>query len=215
MKKIPAVFVYDPATLGGGRGAKGSGARYMDQVTPGCEWVLAGEGEATEKLDGSACLVQGGKLFKRYDAKHGKTPPPGFVPAQPEPDPKTGHWPGWLPVGDGPDDKWHRRAWASAQEAGGIQDGTYELIGEGVQGDPYELENATLLIAHGVMFSKVALWIAALEEARPLLVGPRTFTSIASTLEQFYIEGIVFHHPDGRMAKVTRKGFGLPWGRGG
>ena len=41
-------------------------------VTPGFEWVLAGEGIATVKWDGSCCAVFGGQFFKRYDAKHGK-----------------------------------------------------------------------------------------------------------------------------------------------
>src|ERR1700757_2258583 len=81
-----------------------------DEVVPGAEWVLAGEGVATRKWDGTCCKVENGRLFKRYDAKKGKTPPDGFIPAQEQPDPNTGHWPGWLEVGDGPDDKWHREA---------------------------------------------------------------------------------------------------------
>lgn len=40
-----------------------------EQVTPGCEWVLAGEGVATRKRDGTACLFSRGILWKRYDAK--------------------------------------------------------------------------------------------------------------------------------------------------
>jgi hypothetical protein len=53
-----------------------------------------------------------------------------------EPDPKTGHWPGWLPVGDGPDDKYHREAFGSGeygpkdfQHGMTWNDGTYELVG--------------------------------------------------------------------------------------
>lgn len=49
-------------------------------------------------------MIRGGRLFKRYDAKHGKIPPPDFEPAQP-PDDVTGHWPGWVPVGEGPADQ--------------------------------------------------------------------------------------------------------------
>lgn len=44
-------------------------------VTDGCEWVLKGEGIATRKLDGTACMVKDGKLFARYDfytIVHGK-----------------------------------------------------------------------------------------------------------------------------------------------
>ena len=80
-----------------------------DELVPGAEWVPAGEGIATRKFDGTCCMVRAGQLFKRYDAKAGKTPPAGFEAAQ-EPDAVTGHHPGWLPVGEGPDDRWHREA---------------------------------------------------------------------------------------------------------
>src|SRR5688572_32673379 len=80
-----------------------------DEVTPGAEWVINGEGVATRKWDGTCCMIKEGVLYKRYDAKHGKTPPEGFLPAQ-EPDPVTGHWPGWLKVGNGKEDKYHREA---------------------------------------------------------------------------------------------------------
>ena len=49
-----------------------------DEVVPGSEWVIAGEGVATRKFDGTCCRVQGGVLCKRFDAKAGKAPPPGF-----------------------------------------------------------------------------------------------------------------------------------------
>ena len=40
-------------------------------VTPGLEWVLAGEGVATEKIDGACCAIIDGVFYKRYDAKKG------------------------------------------------------------------------------------------------------------------------------------------------
>lgn len=46
-----------------------------DQVVPGAEWVLAGEGQPTRKYDGTCCMVRDDKLYKRYDAKEGKRPP--------------------------------------------------------------------------------------------------------------------------------------------
>src|ERR1700761_2185913 len=74
-----------------------------DQVEKGCEWVAAGEGVATQKIDGMCAKIENHILYKRYDAKNGKTPPAGFIPAQ-EPDKVTGHWPGWLLVtGDNSD----------------------------------------------------------------------------------------------------------------
>lgn len=38
---------------------------------------------------------------------------------------------------------------------------------------------------------------------------PRTFEGIREFLRWREIEGIVFHHPDGRMAKVKKKDYGM------
>ena len=38
-------------------------------VTPGLEWVLAGDGVATEKIDGACCAIIDGVFYKRYDAR--------------------------------------------------------------------------------------------------------------------------------------------------
>jgi hypothetical protein len=76
-------------------------------------WVLEGEGLATIKFDGTSTMVKDELLFKRYDAKGGKTPPEGFVPAEAAPDIHTGHWPGWIKVSDtDPADRWHREAFS-------------------------------------------------------------------------------------------------------
>jgi hypothetical protein len=160
-----------------------------DELVPGAEWVVAGEGVATRKHDGTCCMVRDGRLFKRYDAKAGKTPPAGFEPAQ-DADPKTGHWPGWMPVGDGPDDKWHREG---LKLSGPCPDGTYELVGPKVQGNP-EQYAAHALVPHG---------------AETLPDAPRTFQALREYLAAEDIEGIVWHHADGRMVKIKGKDFGL------
>lgn len=171
-----------------------------DEVVPGAEWVLAGEGRATVKFDGTCCLVRDGKLYKRYDAKRGKPPPAGFEPAQ-DPDPVTGHWPGWVLVGTGPEDQWHREALAHYKPSAETLlsciplDGTYELIGPKVQGNPYRLTHHTLQPHGGAELCNV----------------PREFAGLRAWLATNAIEGIVWHHPDGRMVKVKRKDFGLPW----
>jgi hypothetical protein len=157
-----------------------------DEVVPGAEWVLNGEGVATRKFDGTCCLIQDGKLYKRYDAKQGKTPPEGFLPAQ-EPDAVTGHWPGWLPVGDSPADQYHREAF---NEEPVFSDGTYELVGPKVQGNP-EGYDSHQLIRHG----------------SETLDAPRTFEGLKTWLAIEIIEGVVWHHPDGRMVKIKRKDF--------
>ena len=107
------------------------------------------------------------------------------MPAQ-EPDPITGHWPGWVLVGNGPDDRWHSEAMHVA-----LQDGTYELVGPKIQGNPDKFAAHTL-IKHG-------------ESLLP--DAPRTFSAIKAYLEPLQIEGIVWHHPDGRMVKIKRKDF--------
>jgi hypothetical protein len=192
MKKIISLFQrnYDGDRL------------VRNEITPGAEWVVAGEGVATRKYDGTCCMVRGGKLFKRYDAKRGKTPPPGFEPSQ-DPDPVTGHWPGWVPVGDGPEDRWHREAmtvgpcWEGSDITGRrllqLPDGTYELVGSKVQGNPEGLSHH-VLIPHG---------------ATKYPDCPRDFDGLKEWLSGSYIEGIVWHHPDGRMVKIKKKDFGL------
>lgn len=177
MKKIISLFQrnYDGDRL------------VRDEVVLGAEWVIAGEGVATRKFDGTCCMIRGGQLFKRYDAKGGKPVPRGFEPAQ-DADPVTGHWPGWMPIiGDGmPEDRWHREAMHAA-----LQDGTYELVGPKIQGNPDKFAAHTL-IKHG-------------ESLLP--DAPRTFSAIKAYLEPLQIEGIVWHHPDGRMVKIKRKDF--------
>lgn len=166
-----------------------------NEVTPGAEWVINGEGVATRKWDGTCCKIEKGQLYKRYDAKHGKTPPVGFIPAQ-DPDPVTGHWPGWLIVGDGPEDKWFRVGWVGGiDDNGPLPDATYELVGPKINGNKDQFDKHTL-IKHG---SKV-------------LDAPRNFVDLRYWFAEIvHIEGVVWHHPDGRMVKIKTKDFGWKW----
>lgn len=197
MKKIPSVFVRDWS---------GDRSRLLPQVAPGCDWVLEGAGWATRKWDGSACLIQDGRLWKRFDAKRGRIPPTDFLPAQAQPDSETGHWPGWVPVGDRPEDRWHQEAWKNS-DGPALEEGTYELLGPKVQNNPEQLAEHQL-IRHGA------------EIFDDLMTGaPRTFESLRDWLAAQPIEGIVFYgmvscrHPwiGGDMAKLKRRDFGLPW----
>jgi len=165
-----------------------------DEVVPGAEWVIAGEGSATEKYDGTCCMVRDGALWKRHDVKRGRTAPEGWEQAQ-DPDPVTGHWPGWLLVGDGPEDQWHREAFEYDPR---LPDGTYELVGPKVQGNPYGLTRHWIY-GHGA----------------PLAVPPSRvdFAWLANYLATADVEGIVWHHPDGRMVKIKARDFGLKWPR--
>lgn len=177
MKKMQTVFVIDRTTR-----------RATDAVQVG--WVMDGEGTATIKHDGTSCMIEGGVLHARFDAKHGKTAPEGWIACEPQPDPVTGHWPGWLPVGAGdPATKWHREAFDAT-----LPDGTYELVGPKVQRNRYGLAQHELW-RHGSVIVEVE----------------RTREALLDWLTSHDEEGLVFHHPDGRMAKLRRKDFGLPW----
>ena len=187
MKKIPRVFKMDPNNK----------ALCLPEPTPGCEWVLEGEGIATRKYDGTACLVRAGVLYKRYDAKNGKTPPEGWTPCEDKPDEITGHWPGWLPISDtAPEDWMHRAVFegTTGMSLATYEDGTYELCGPKVGKNPEKLERY-VLIRHGQNIHEAA----------------RDFQGLCAYLAVKQIEGLVFHHPDGRMAKIRRKDFGFQW----
>jgi hypothetical protein len=176
MRKIPTLF-------------------QMTTVTPGCEWVLEGEGVPTVKWDGTACLYLEGRLYKRHTIQaHDTDYPTDWLPAQPMPDPNTLRHPGWMPVTDGPGDKWHR---TGLRRAGRMREGqTYELCGPKINGNRHQFDRI-MLIEHGL---------------RKLDADPRTYAEILEWLTQDKLyEGIVWHHPDGRMAKVKKRDFHIHW----
>jgi hypothetical protein len=171
----------------------------LKTVTPGCDWVIAGIGTASRKRDGTACLVREGVLYKRYDAKQGKAPPANGIPCDPQPDPVTGHWPHWIPVGEEPESKWHLAAWRAFHQLHSLplEDGTYELCGPHFS--PTEGLEVDRFFKHG---------------SEPITDGylDRTWDDIYIFLKNNNIEGIVFVHPDGeRMVKIRRDDYGLPW----
>lgn len=188
MRKIPSLFLRD---------WNGDRSRVTREVNPEAQWVIDGEGKATRKWDGTAVLVRGGDLYARFDAKNGKAPPPGFEPAQ-DPDPETGHWPGWVKVSDQPLYKWHAAAWKYWTETSvaaclPFADGTYELCGPHFQTNPERFDR-DLFVRHGE---------DAIEDA------PRSFDALAEWFRGQDLEGIVWHRSDGAMAKIKKCDFGL------
>lgn len=181
MNKIPTIFVRDMSR---------QPALVVQEWTPGCEWVRDGEGRATRKWDGTCCLVRAGKLYKRRELRQGETAPPNFESTGT--DGVTGKTVGWVPVGDGPEDRWHREAFNVPHP-----DGTYELCGPKIQGNKDDWQTH-ILVPHGE---------ADRNEA------PRDFEGLKAFFQEDgnKIEGLVWHHPDGRMAKIKRRDFGLKW----
>ncbi|MFE9398627.1 hypothetical protein [Streptomyces flavidovirens] len=181
MRKIPTLFVRD---------FDARPALVLPEVTSGCEWVIAGEGKATRKWDGTCVMLDAsGEWWARREVKPGKTPPPRF--AQISFDPETGKAVGWEPMAQSSYAKIHA-------EAAGIHHnwphGTYELCGPKINGNPEGLERHTL-IRH-----------ATAEQLDPDF-DERTFEGVADFLRRHQWEGLVFHHPDGRMAKIKARDF--------
>ena len=192
MKKIPTLFVRDPDNM----------KLVLDRVTPGLEWVLDGQCIAREKLDGTACAILNGWLYKRHTVKilPAGIPmePHGFIPSAGLDGSKQ---PGWVPVGDGPEDRWHREAF---QKFVSPPNGTYELIGPKVQGNPYVRQNHALVSHEATSRFRVPdLSLAGLEAFMSEELGTASVHS--------FIEGIVFWGPEGPVAKIKRRDFGLPW----
>lgn len=189
MRKIPTLFKREFVNH--------NVVNILPEVTEGCEWVLNGEGIATRKWDGTCCCIMDGKLYKRYDAKHGKPIPDGAIPCQAEADAVTGHLPCWVLVSfDNPADKWFAKAYTEQIEQGyEFKEGTYELCGIHFQGNPEGFSDDHF-IRHG-------------EEI--LNVSDRTFEGIRKFLEENKLEGIVFHRGNGDMCKIKRSDFRLPW----
>lgn len=201
MKKIPTLFQREFENH--------KVVNILDEITPGCEEAFK-YGIAMEKYDGACCAIIDGELYKRYDAKKGKTPPEGAIPCC-EPDEVTGHWPHWVKCDrNNPADKWFfaaRDMWDSD-----IEDGTYEAIGKHFQGNPYGMEKDTL-IPHAPygedrgLDSFTELWGGSVQ-AFDL---ERTFIGVRRFLENHYLEGIVFWLNGEPVCKIKKTDFGLLW----
>jgi len=102
-----------------------------------------------------------------------------------------------VPVSDGNEDRWHREAFDALASK---KDGTYELMGPKVQGN-LEGYPEHVLLAHA--------------ETTVLTDCPRSFVELREYLVDHAIEGIVWHHDDGRMVKIKGKDFGIKRHRAG
>jgi hypothetical protein len=189
MRKIPTVFKRDPDDR----------AHVLPEVNPGCEWVLAGEGQATRKFDGTCVMLdENGDWWARREVKPGKASPANYLPV--ETDKATGKTVGWEPIGQSAFAKHFEQAldFTRARFAP-TPPGTYELIGPKVNGNPEQRQHHEL-VAHAK--AEVSLDdrdhdLRSYEAIRELVLG----------LAMNGWEGLVYHHPDGRMAKIKARDF--------
>lgn len=183
MEKIPTLFERD---------WDGDRRYVLPQVTAGCEWVIDGEGMPTRKYDGTCVMLdRDGDWWARREVKEGKPEPEGFVSLGT--DPETLKTVGWEPAAQSAFAKWHKEALGNPYERRPI--GTYELVGPKVNGNP-EGAGGHELIRHA--------------DAEFLADVPRDFGSLAEWLHAHPFEGVVWHHPDGRMAKIKKRDFRVP-----
>lgn len=186
MNKIPSVFLRDPENMN----------LLTREPHPDALWVLAGEGLATRKYDGTCVMVDAdGKWWARREVKPGKVTPLNWIPV--EKDDVTGKIMGWEPI----EQSGFRNFLGHAVALRDFSPGTYELCGPKINGNPEKLDVPTLF-KH--------------EDAEVFLLFGRPQTYDYDRLRETVLfvnqergwEGIVWHHADGRMAKLKAKDFG-------
>lgn len=176
MKKIPTVLVRNPDDR----------AHVLPEIAPGCEWVLDGEGVPTRKYDGTCVMLdENGEWWARREVKKGKTPPARWISV--DFDETTGKSVGWEPISQSPFAKFHAEAAEGENWGRGL---TYELCGPKINGNPEGFDHHEL-IAH--------------VDAQSTDVQPNSpdgLVDLVRAVGETGWEGIVWHHPDGRMAKL-------------
>ncbi|MGR6319893.1 DUF5565 family protein [Micromonospora soli] len=179
MHKIPTLFRRDPDDR----------KRVLPEAHPACQWVLDGEGRPTRKYDGTCVMLdEDGTWWARREVRPGRTRPPGYQPVMT--DDVTGKTVGWEPIEQSPYARYHAEALADSPER--HRPGTYELIGPKINGNPEGVRGHEL-VRHG--------------DAEKLDV-PRDLDGLRDwLLAHPRYEGIVWHHPDGRRAKLKHRDF--------
>jgi hypothetical protein len=183
MEKIPTLFERD------------NEFHVFDRPRSECSWVFAGEGIGTEKLDGTnvRLTVRSGQLVRVEKRRN-----PSAVQK------RQGIVDGWYVDTDSfaADDRWILTA-ARNTDVTGWADGEHscEALGPRIQGNPLALAEQRC----------VPFNVAAPE----YVAVPRNFDELRAYLANleskfapgYLAEGVVFHHPDGRRAKIKRKDF--------
>ncbi len=183
MEKIPTIF------------QRGDNFRVTNQVHPDCSWVLDGEGIATEKLDGTnvRLTIRSGKCVRLEKRKN------------PNKKQKTqGIKDGWYVEADelSPEDKWIYECMLNT-DVSSWPDGEHssEALGPKIQGNPLKLKEHICVPFDMEIptFDNIERSFDGLKEALSEMESKYSPTNL--------VEGIVFHHVDGRRAKIKRKDF--------
>lgn len=186
MNKTPSVFLRNFENM----------HEMTREVNPLCQWVLDGEGVPTRKYDGS-CVMRGDmQWWARREVKKDKTPPIDWVPV--EVDDITGKRMGWEPIANSGYYRYWQEAYMEPDKSPWA-DGTYELCGPAINRNPEKFETHRLIkhseaevlkinFEHGIDYNSIQHIILYMNE-------------------RWGWEGLVWHHPDGRMAKMKARDY--------
>lgn len=182
MEKIPSLFVRD---------WDGNKDHVTREIDPRCGWVFTDPGvRALRKWDGTCVMYDGSQWWARREVKPGKATPPGFVRIST--DDVTAKVMGWIPASE----SGYAKYLAEAIGDDDWKPGTYELCGPRVNGNPEGLFSHSL-IRHDEA-GVVDFEMADYDDVREVVLN---------THARFGAEGIVWHHPDGRMCKIKARDF--------
>ena len=195
MKKMPTLFVREFVK----KGKKTIKINITEEVEKGCEWALSGKVIAYRKFDGTCCMIEERKLYKRFDYKEGRKLPEGAIPCQDKADEITGHFPHWVECKrDNTDDKYHFEAFDKLIET---HNGTYELVGEKINKNKDKIvEKGHVLIPHVGILAFFGIF------------HNLTFDEIKHHLERNMIEGLILTGEErNQVCKIKRSDFGFEW----
>jgi hypothetical protein len=221
--KVESVFVsyFRPLEEGDRSKRRGAASVYVSTEDPRPEWVESLREEVpriTVKVDGSCVRIIDGTLYKRRDIRRGKTPPSNAVF-----EPEVSGDVCWLPLSMDMEDACFRSTlasentfWSLNEHGDPIQmrmeDGTYEIIGPKIQGNPYDIPvlDCDLMVQRKGNLKSIIF-------PRHYLIqhGSIVVHGLSSTEEMNYaslkdfilrngIEGLVFHFPSGKLFKINR-----------
>ena len=183
MEKIPTIF------------DRGDDFKVVNRVRAGCEWVFEGDGAPTEKLDGTniRLTLRSGNVV-RVEKRRNPT----------KLQKKQGIIDGWYIDADesSPEDRWLYEAVRNT-DVKDWPDGEHscEALGPKIQGNPLGLAE------HRCVPFNLEIPVYSVPER-----GFDQLKQLLDALESKFApghlaEGLVFHHPDGRRAKIKRKDF--------
>lgn len=185
MEKIPTIF------------QRGDNFKVTPSIHPDCDWVFEGAGVATEKLDGTnvRLTIRSGKCMRLEKRRNPNKKQKAL-----------GIKDGWYVDADeySPEDKWIYTAmqntdvstWSNGEHSA-------EALGPKIQGNPLNL-GEHLCVPFNLEIPSFENLERSFDGLRAALVKMESKYSPTNL-----VEGIVFHHPDGRRAKIKRKDFSV------